>query len=162
MRTRALLLILVAACGSKSTPEAGSGATSAPTGSGSAGSAPQLARRDLDCAGVISGSQAATGAPISPGWGAVPAALRILPPNGELCGSGTVNGHAAAFVRSPLFGQQLADLYAPVGGRGCTPKVDINGNDTVQISMVTVRCTGAPEFVAVTDSTYGFYSVQAY
>lgn len=156
LRCRVLLSFL-AACSSKAAaPAAGNdGSAAAPA------AAPAFTRGEIDCAGVIRGSEGAIGGAIAPGWGAIPKALQIVPPGGELCGHGTINGHAAAFIRSPLFGQALADLYAPTGPE-CTIKVDVNGNDRVQVSIASMTCDGHPRLVAVTDSTYGFYTLQVF
>jgi hypothetical protein len=51
-------------------------------------------------------------------WADVPAALRVLPPRTEMCGSLATT----VFVTSPLFGKELEDYYRPIFEKmGCKP-----------------------------------------
>jgi hypothetical protein len=56
---------------------------------------------------------------LSPGWGAIPAALQKLPPGAALCG---VNAAQVAFITSELDAPALQKFYEPLfASVGCKP-----------------------------------------
>ncbi len=68
-------------------------------------------RAHITCAEGSAAMKRATGLSLKAGdWANLPAALRVLPPKAELCGSLGLS----VIIASPLFGKELGDFYRPL------------------------------------------------
>lgn len=116
-------------------------------------------RVKMDCGGYRAGAESAlqgVGAPAklkAGDWGAIPAALRALPPKSEACCS---PDPSTVVIISALFGKDVETHYAPLFEKmGCKPLVcDINERKT------SCKCKGAGKVGSVeTDSDMEAYFV---
>jgi hypothetical protein len=122
-------------------------------------------RRAIDCAAVLSGMADRGGAVFKAGgWGAIPAALQVLPEGGELCGAGSLTGkdetYPAVLIRSDAFGAPIDRLYKPIlAEMGCEGTSEVVGDGDRRSARIHFTCKDGKRGDVVTDTGFAFYSL---